>query len=171
MSKQNDDKKKPFENIFEGLDRLVHLAQELKNIEAEGGRTSQGEVDLGHLRKGMKAMYGFSINTMSGGQPDIQTFGNVKRTAEGPRVDEEREPMVDILEEGEEMILYAEMPGVNESDIKTSLNEDILEIQAQSGKRKYRKEVHLPAQADASGMKSQYNNGILEIRLPRKSAA
>ena len=166
----SDKQKHPFHNLFDGLEKMVDLAQQLKDLEEKGGKTGQGEVDLGNVRKGMKAMYGFSINTMSGGKPDIQTFGNVRKTTEGPKVDDEREPVVDILEEGDQMLIFVEMPGVSESDIKTELSEDILELVADNGNRKYRKEIHLPHKADPASMKSQYNNGIFEMRLSKASA-
>lgn len=168
MSESRSDRN-PFDSLFEGLDKLVNLAQQLKDIEEQGGKSGQGEVDLGRYKSGMKAMYGFSINTMSSGKPFVQTFGNVRNSPEGPKVNEEREPVVDVIEEGENLVIYAEMPGVSESDIQVELSEDMLEISANTARRKYRKEVHLPIKAESGSMQTQYNNGILEVRLKKAS--
>jgi len=63
----------------------------------------EGEVDLSHVKKGMKAVYGFTIKSAVGGKPVVEPFGNVKQTPKGPTVDEEREPMTDVFDEKEEV--------------------------------------------------------------------
>jgi HSP20 family protein len=57
------------------------------------------------------------------------------------------------------------MPGINEADIRLDLKEDILDISAQTGDRKYHKEVLLPAKVQADTMSTSCNNGILEIKV------
>jgi HSP20 family protein len=59
------------------------------------------------------------------------------------------------------------MPGVNEEDIKVVLRDDILDISAQSGDRKYHKEVLLPTKVKAETISSSYKNGILEVRIKK----
>lgn len=161
--------------MFKGLERLVELASKLSAIggsasggkEAGGEMNKEGEVDLSHLKKGMKAVYGFTIKSAVGGKPVVEPFGNVKQTPKGPTVDEEREPMTDVFDEKEEVKIYAEMPGVNEADIKVEVKGDILDIAARSGDRKYHKEVLLPAPVKAGTLTSSYKNGILEIRITK----
>jgi HSP20 family protein len=113
----------------------------------------------------MKGVYGFTINTAGGGSPKVETFGNIRKTPEGPRVDEEREPITDIFDEKEELVIIAEMPGIEELDISIELREDILEISAAGGGRKYRKELLLPMKAEPANLKQKFTNGILEIRI------
>ncbi len=151
--------------MFKGLERLVDLAAKLK--EAGGETNKEGEVDLGHLKKGMKAVYGFTIKSAVGGKPVVEPFGNVKQTPKGPTVDEEREPMTDVFDEKEEVKIYAEMPGVNEADIKVEVKGDILDIAARSSDRKYHKEALLPSPVKAETLTSSYKNGILEIRIKK----
>ena len=151
--------------MFKGLERLVELASKLK--EAGGEMNKEGEVDLGHLKKGMKAVYGFTIKSAVGGKPVVEPFGNVKQTPKGPTVDEEREPMTDVFDEKEEVKIYAEMPGVNEADIKVEVKGDILDIAARSSDRKYHKEALLPSPVKAGTLTSSYKNGILEIRIKK----
>jgi HSP20 family molecular chaperone IbpA len=91
----------------------------------------------------------------------VETFGNIRKTPEGPRVDEEREPITDIFEEKEELVIIAEMPGIEELDISIELREDILEISAAGGGRKYRKELLLPMKAEPANLKQKFTNGIL----------
>ena len=68
----------------------------------------------------------------------VEPFGNIKKTPKGPKVEEERSPWLMFLTRKRNRIC-AEMPGVNEADIKLSLNGDILGIQAATGDRKYRR--------------------------------
>jgi len=151
--------------LFKGIEKLIDLATELK--EAGGEIKKEGEIDLGRLKEGMKGVYGFSVKTAVGGEPVVETFGNIKKTPEGPTVEEEREPMTDVFDEKEEVRIYAEMPGVNEEDIKFDLKGDILDISAQSGERKYHKEVLLPVQVKKETLSYTYKNGILEVRIKK----
>ena len=140
-----------FGGLFKGIEKLVDLA---------------GKLD--HLKKGMKGVYGFTIKSASGGgRPTVETFGNIKKTAEGPKVEEEREPMTDMFDENDEIVIIAEMPGIEEGDLKIELNEDILDISATRSTRKYHKELLLPAKVEKENMKIKYNNGILEIRIKK----
>jgi HSP20 family protein len=151
--------------LLDGIGNLVDLAAKLK--EAGGEINKEGEIDLSHLKKGMKGVFGVSVKTAVGGKPVVESFGNIKETPEGPKVEEEREPLTDVFDEDQEIRIYAEMPGVNQKDIKLDLKEDILELSAQTGDRKYHKEILLPAKVNAETMTSSYNNGILEIKVKK----
>ncbi len=151
-------------SLFKGIEKLVDLAGKL---EEKGGIKKEGEINLDHLKKGMKGVYGFTINTAGGGSPKVETFGNIKKTPEGPKVDEEREPITDLFNEKLELVIIAEMPGIEESDIKIELKEDILEISAKSKSRTYRKELLLPEKVVKQNLRHKFTNGILEIRIKK----
>jgi len=151
--------------LLDGIGNLVDLAAKLK--EAGGEINKEGEIDFSHLKKGMKGVFGVSVKTAVGGKTVVEPFGNVKKTPKGPTVEEEREPLTDVFDEDQEIRIYAEMPGVNQEDIKLDLKEDILDISAQTGDRKYHKEILLPAKVQAETMTSSYNNGILEIKVKK----
>lgn len=148
-------------SLFKGIEKLVDLAANLE--EAGGEIKKEGEIDLSHLKEGMKGVFGFSVKTAVGGKPVVEPFGNIKKTPQGPKVEEEREPITDVFDEKDEIKVYAEMPGVSQGDIKLDLKEDILDISVQSGDRKYHKEVLLPAKVKAENLTSFYTNGILEV--------
>ena len=151
--------------LFKGIENLVDLAAKLKD--AGGEINKEGEIDLSNLKEGMKGVFGFSVKTAVGGTPVVESFGNVKKTPKGPKVEEEREPITDVFDEDQEIRIYAEMPGVNQEDIKLDLKEDILDISAQTGDRKYHKEILLPSKVQAETMTSSYANGILEIKVKK----
>ncbi len=151
--------------LFKGIEKLVDLAGKLQDVKEIN---KEGEINLDNLKKGMKAVYGFTIKTaVGGGKPTMETFGNIKKTPEGPKVEEEREPLTDVFDEKEEIVIIAEMPGIEESDLKIDLKEDMLELSAERNSRKYRKELLLPVKVEKAKMKVKYNNGILEIRIKK----
>ena len=150
--------------LFKGIEKLVDLAGKL---EEKGVMSKEGEFNLDHIKKGMKGVYGFTINTAGGGSPKVETFGNIKKTPEGPKVDQEREPITDIFDEENEIVVIAEMPGIEETDLQIDLKEDILEIMASSKSRTYRKEMLLPVKASKQNLRHKFTNGILEIRIKK----
>jgi len=149
--------------LFKGIEKLIDLAADLK--ETGGEIKKEGGIDLSRLKEGTKGVYGFSIKTMAGGRPIVEPFGNIKKTPKGPIIEEEREPITDVFDEKEEIQVYAEMPGVNEEDIKVDIKGDILDISAAGKNRKYRKEILLPVQVKKETLSYTYKNGILEIRI------
>lgn len=114
-------------------------------------------------------VYGFSITIGPDGKPIIREFGNVKRVRGKPSVVEEREPLVDVFESEEGMTVVAEIPGVDKDKIDVKVSEDgkTLIISASNEKRKYYKEVDLPAKADPSSAVATYKNGVLEVKLKK----
>lgn len=149
--------------LFSGVEKLVDVASKLQ--EAGGGIKGEEEIDLSHLKEGMKGIFGFSIKSSVGGIPIVESFGNIKKTTKGPSIDEEQEPITDIFDEEEAIKVYVEIPGVSEEDIKLDLKGDILDISGQGGTKKYHKEILLPSQAE--NITSSYKNGILEITLKK----
>ncbi len=169
MKKQNEKKESDFEflglgGLFKGIEKLVDLAGKL---EEKGEISKEGEIDLDRIKKGMKGVYGFTINSVVGGSPKVETFGNIKKTPQGPKVDEEREPITDMFNEKDEIVIIAEMPGIEESDIVIDLKEDILEISATGNNRSYRKELLLPIKTSSQNAHHKFKNGILEVRIKK----
>jgi HSP20 family protein len=113
-------------------------------------------------------VYGYSMKVGPDGKPEIREFGNVKPRRNGlPHVQEEREPLVDIVETDGEIHVVAELPGVEKKDIKLSGTEDTLTIIVDTPQRKYFKEVSLPGKVRVKEARSQYKNGVLEVTLSR----
>lgn len=149
-----------FGGLFKGLGNLIDLASRL----SEEGVEKRGEIR--GLPKGAKGVYGFSIRTLAG-KPVIESFGNIRETAKGPVVEEVREPMVDVFDEADRILVIAELPGVLEDEIKVEVAGDILTLAASGKDRKYAKEILLPGKVKPDSVKTLYNNGILEIFLEK----
>ncbi|MBI4487545.1 MAG: Hsp20/alpha crystallin family protein [Deltaproteobacteria bacterium] len=154
-----------------GIFRTIGSFLDLLSDMVEKGETEvrrEGEVDLGQ-RKGMKAVYGFSVRLGGEGHPRVEPFGNLRKNKDrGPVVEEVREPMVDVFEEKETVVVVGELPGINEKDVTVDLHDDILTLAAETGERKYYKEVLLEVPVTSEGLTHSYRNGILEIRICKK---
>lgn len=152
--------------LFEGMGKLFDLVSKITE-EGKGEYTRTGEIKgLGDKAKGI---YGFSIKMGIGGQPTVEHFGNIKKTDRGSvEVAEVREPIVDVFDEGDHLVVIAELPGVEEDDIDLEIKGDILSLKAEGEDRKYSKEVLLPSEVKAESMETQYKSGILEIKLAKK---
>lgn len=153
--------------LFKNLGDLVSsIADAVEQAGREGSATTQsGELKVGPDGK-LQGVYGFSIRTGIGGVPTVERFGNIKPTERGPEVAESREPLVDIFDEGDELHVVAEVPGVEERDVTVEVHGDILAIET-TGARRYAKELLLPAAGSPVGLRTTYRNGILEIRIKK----
>ena len=150
----------PWFSIFEEFDKLDEMFDEMMRHAFEP--FSRGS-------KGYKPyVYGFSVSIGPNGKPVIREFGNVRRDRFGPKIKEDREPLVDVLEEDEDVVVVAELPGVEKEDIKLHAAEDHLTISVDTSNRKYSKELVLPVGVDPGSARAVYKNGVLEVRL-RKS--
>lgn len=150
--------------LFKGVGSLLDVVAKMVE-EGEEETTHSGTVEA---RGGkVQGVYGFSVRMGMGGKPIVEQFGNIKETPSGAQVVEAREPLVDVLDEGEGILVIAEMPGIEEKDVQVKAEGDILEITASSGQRRYHKEVLLPALVDPDKVATSYRNGILEVRLAK----
>jgi HSP20 family protein len=146
------------------VELLSKLADKVHTFDHEIRREGQVGDD-----RGVKAIYGFSLRMGgTGGEPVVQRFGNVKADEErGATVDEQREPMVDVFDESDHVQVVAELPGVDEADIRFELRHDVLELSAHGGERRYHKEILLSSAVSLEGSRASYNNGIFELTLPK----
>jgi len=151
--------------LFQGFENIIDLVTKLEG-EGKGGIEREREFTSPSGR--VKAVYGLTVKTGPGRKATVESFGNVKKTARGAVVEEEREPLVDIFDEQDHVLIIVELPGIDEKHIKSAVKGDILTLSAANGDRKYYKEVVLPEGADPDTMKSKYKNGVLEIRIGKK---
>ena len=157
--KKRRDGDDPFDGFFEEFSRIDEIMEELMKSMFSG---------KGRFEMGKPYVYGFSMKTGPDGKPIINEFGNVKLGG-SPTVSNEREPLIDITEREKELIVTAELPGVNKDDINLDLTEEVLEISVDTEKKKYHKIVNLPVRVKTGDINATYNNGVLEIKLERET--
>lgn len=96
-------------------------------------------------------------------------------------------PAVDIVENGEELILKAELPGMKKENITVHVEDNVLTLR---GERKFEKETKeenyhrvereygsfvrsfaLPSNVDESRIRAEYKDGLLTLSLPKLAAS
>ena len=127
--------------------------------------------ELKSPEKGGPFVYGWSFRIGPDGVPHFEEFGNVKGLVSGAKegLPVGREPLVDVNETDKQIRVTAELPGVDKSDIELETNEDSLVIRVDTEKRKYYKEVDLPAPVNPDSAKATYNNGVLEVVFDKRT--
>ena len=154
--------------FIKGLGKFIDLAE---RVEAAGGEIKKtGEIK--GLGKDMRGIYGFSVRTGIEEKPKFQTFGNIKPTGKKTekrryKITETREPIVDVFDEKDQVLVVAELPGVSENSIKLDIKGDILSLEADDEKRNFSKEILLPAKIDFENREKTFKNGVLEVKMKK----
>lgn len=94
-------------------------------------------------------------------------------------------PAVDIREENDRFVIFADLPGVNPEDIEVTMEKGVLALKGQrSSESKEESENYkrvervrgsfyrsftLPDTADAEKISARSNNGVLEITIPKQA--
>jgi HSP20 family protein len=93
-------------------------------------------------------------------------------------------PAVDIYETGDEVVVKADLPDVNEKDLDIRVENNMLTVR---GERKFEREVSednylrvertygsfsrsfsLPNTVNTEAIKAEYRNGVLTVRMPKR---
>jgi len=159
-------------NMIPGLGGL------LKNLEGTPGykeKLEQVDKELERRMKGtpLKRTGGRGTRGPGGIPPGVRgsSFSGkpfVKRSPEtapsSPPVPQQRP--ADIFDEEDHIKVIAEVPGVEEGDIRTDLKDNVLIIDVDIPDHKYHQEVKLPC-APKGKLEKAYKNGILEVRIKK----
>ena len=96
------------------------------------------------------------------------------------------EPFVDVIDKEDKVVVAADVPGVEKEDLSVNISGDRLEISAERKKEaeekkegyvrrertytSYYRLVPLPAEVDADKADATFENGVLEITMPKVKA-
>lgn len=162
-------RKRNFDNFFEEIqkmmEKMLNNPDFLENLFDENGlpkfKTPSGEDFFKPL------VMGWSVNIGPDGKPIFTKFGHTQQDEEEEKpISEKREPLIDILNQDNEIVLVVETPGVEKKDVKLKTTANQITIEA--GK-KFKKTLDLPEEVIPDQSKANYNNGLLEVRLKKKT--
>jgi HSP20 family protein len=93
-------------------------------------------------------------------------------------------PRVDVREESDRFVLYADLPGIDPADIEVSMDKGVLSIKGERSsetssqterfsriERRYgsfHRRFALPDSADPDGIRAHGRHGVLEVTIPKK---
>lgn len=96
-------------------------------------------------------------------------------------------PSVDVLTEGDDVLVKAELPGMKKEDIDISLTEDTITISGEKRKEEkvekkdyyslersygsFKRSFSLPAEVETEKASAKFKDGVLEIRIPKTEEA
>jgi len=94
---------------------------------------------------------------------------------------------VDMFEEGDNLVIKAELPGMKKEDLNIDLKDDVITISGEkkSEEKTERKDFHrvertfgsftrrlrLPVEIKADKVEASFKDGVLEIKMPKSEAA
>ncbi|MCG2684106.1 MAG: Hsp20/alpha crystallin family protein [Planctomycetales bacterium] len=170
-SKTKDNAVKSSFNLGGLLGGLGGLIEKLGEL-AEAGEELSRSGDFKDASGKVRGVYGINVKTGLGdrGQTElkVEPFGNVRRNMpDSPPGEDIREPLVDIHEEDDHVLVLVELPGVAKENVDLKTNDGRLELSAKRGKTTYRKEVELPENCSAERMNWECSNGILQVKFDR----
>jgi HSP20 family protein len=124
--------------------------------------------ELQSIQSEMNRLFGTVFDTQAGGGD-----GGARRWI----------PAMDLVEEGEQYVLRADLPGVGEDDVSVELEDNVLTV---SGERKsehreqgdgfrrierssgsFSRSLTLPEGIDAEQIRARFEQGVLEVRVPK----
>ena len=156
-----------FQDIFDDVDKMYQrfakkMLKDIEDIEEaiKSGKL-EGDWDIKPIEepgvKGYIAKGRFEFGNKAGSKP-------LALPKEIPH--EAREPLVDVLQDKDNIRLYVELPGVEKDDIRLHVSEGKAEIKAKN----FHKTLQLPAaDLDLNKAVTNYKNGVLEVTVPKKN--
>jgi HSP20 family molecular chaperone IbpA len=165
MSQEDDTGRAGFTKIARGLSDLFNFLSELD----EGKQPRRGTRE----KNGMIIEYSFGKRTLAEDEtghaaeapPDKPE--TVRRRSAKPSGLEMLEPVTDMFDEPDEVVVLFEVPGVARKDIHCVLDGDILLLEAKTGERLYRKEILIEPRLAEEAPRLRLRNGVLEARLAK----
>lgn len=152
----------PFLDFFEEVQRMFERMFE----DSMRGFDDWSELSSGRRADRKPRVYGWSITIGPNGEPIVRRFdapggGSIVREEPVPA----KEPIVDVFDEEDEVVVVAELPGARKEDLRLNASRDSLEIRVAGS---FYKVIKLPCQVNPDRAKATFNNGVLEVRLPKE---
>jgi len=100
---------------------------------------------------------------------------------------EVRSPKVDVIDREDEVFIRAELPGIDKKDIEVSMSDNMVTIKGASRKEEkeekgdyyrcetsqgsFSRSLSLPAEVNIDKSDAKFNDGVLELKLPKLEGA
>ncbi len=150
----------PFEDLIRRFEQFT--PEEMKNF------VQEEQTPEGTTRRYGPFVYGFSYTAEPGKEPVFQEFGNIKPTMRGVEPSPGREPLVDVMDEGDKYRIFVELPGVDKDNVKLDVADTSVQVRTNDEKKFY-KMIDLEQPVDENSAKASYKNGVLTIDIDKKA--
>lgn len=151
-------KKDPWYNeIHEELEKLGDLIDETMQKVFD----TSGKTPVRHSR-----VKGFSLGTGSGKKSKLGEFDNLQPW-EDDELGEEVEPLVDIVEDDDGLVVLAVLPGVDKDAINLRVTASCLTVSVDAADFEWYDELKLPCKVKPKSACASYKNGVLEVKFEK----
>jgi HSP20 family protein len=153
-------KKSPwFNDIYEELEKLGYMIDETIQ------KASEGSSDKSPARR--NHVQGFSIKIGPDGKPKIYKFSSRQSQQIEDEISDDPEPLVDVIEDDEMLVVLAALPGVRKEDIDLRVTETCLTLSVDADEFEWYNEFKLPTKVNPNSAHASYKNGVLEVKMER----
>jgi HSP20 family protein len=113
----------------------------------------------------------------------FEEFPEFIESSQMPAPREAQVPYVDVIDRDSDIVVTADLPGVDKNDISISIKDNMLEISAEKkvageheeegylrrerGYSRFYRAIRLPTPVDETKAHASFNNGVLEITMPK----
>ncbi len=104
-----------------------------------------------------------------------------------PWLDEARGPALDVIDRRDEVVLRADLPGLEQKDVEIEVQDNRLTLRGERAEEREEKEgdyywserwsgafarsIELPPQVDPDKVDATFKKGVLEVHLPKRKEA
>jgi HSP20 family protein len=172
QNQQDKQSEGPVEGVLRGLDEVIPgFGKLVKGLEKSAAFQKRLEAANAEIERRMEKAP--ALRRGGGTRRSIippRTNLKVSRTTlgkESPVPAPRRDVITDMFDEGDNLVIIVELPGVNEKDIEIEVKGGRLVLFARSQGRQYHKDIVLPCTVkEKPGL--TYKNGILKISLEKE---
>jgi HSP20 family protein len=154
------------------------MAQEIKKPMAGGAPVSRYRDPFAEMRAEMDRLFDTFLGRGFFGRPAPSAMAQSAATLA---------PNVDIRENDKEIIVEAELPGIDEKDIQVTVRDGVLSLKGEKkserdekkdtyhvierGFGSFERSFELPDSADQDQIKADFNRGVLRVVIPKRAEA
>ena len=154
------------DTLLEGLEESDAFQERLaainEKVDAELREVPLKEVERG-AEHGLQRRSSLSARSLAARQRPSSIPRTVGADVSKPT---QKEPSLDVFDEGDHLLIIAELPGVEEKDIEIKVLGEQLTLSAKASGQTYFKEMALPCPVKGE-VTTTYRNGILQIELAK----
>lgn len=153
------------------------MAQEIKKQETSGSAMPRYRDPFAEMRAEMDRLFDNFLGRGFFGRPALFSRAGASAVA----------PDVDIRENDKEIILEAELPGIDEKDIEVVVRNGVLSLKGQKRLERdekkdtyhvversygsFERSFELPDSIDEDQIKADFNKGVLRVVVPKRAEA
>ena len=153
-------KKNPwFNDIYDELERIGEMIDETMQ------RFFDNFSENSPVRR--NPSQGFSMKLGRDGKPSIREINSHRPMLNETELIDDIDPLVDIVENGQMLVVLVALPGINKDDIDIRVTENCLTVTVDTEDFEWYDELNLPTKVKPKTARASYKNGVLEVRLEK----